>query len=78
MKVRIARKVFKEIPPSEIKDKSRTYWDRYNRAWIYIQRLHRRLLRKRRKEGKLIVYDQELDKLIDEVLNEFKNLQDEK
>lgn len=73
MKARLARKVFKEIPPSEISNKSRSYWDRYNRAWIYIQRLYRRLLRKRRKEGKLIIYDPKLDRFINEILDEFKS-----
>lgn len=73
MKVRLCKKVFKEIPPSKISNKSRSYWDRYNRAWLYIQRLNRRLLRKRRKEGKLIIYDPELDRLINEILDEFKN-----
>lgn len=73
MKARLAEKIQKQVTPFEISNKSRSYWDRYNRAWIYSQRLYRRLIRKRRKEGKIIWSDTELDKLIDEILDEFNN-----
>lgn len=74
MKARIAKKIQKQVTPPEINDKNRSYWDRYNRAWLYAQRLYRRLLRKKREDGKLASWsDAEIDKLIDEVLEELNN-----
>lgn len=73
MKTRLAKKIQKQVTPYEANDKNRSYRDRYNRAWIYSQRLYRRLIRKMRKEGKFVWSDTELDKLIDEILDEFKN-----
>lgn len=73
MKARLAKKIQKQVSPPEVNDKNRSYWDRYNRAWLYSQRLYRRLIRKMRKDGKIVWSDTELDKLIDEILDEFKN-----
>ncbi|MCM0314284.1 hypothetical protein [Bacteroides fragilis] len=70
MNIRQANKIQKQVSPSEINNKSRAYWDRYNRSWLYSQRLYRRLIRKKRKEGKFLWSDTELNKLIDEILNE--------
>lgn len=72
MNARLAKKIQKQVSPSEVNDKNRSYWDRYNRAWFYSQRLYRRLIRKMRKEGRVVWSDTELDKLIDEILDEFK------
>lgn len=73
MKARLAKKIQKQVIPSEISNKSRSYWDRYNRAWFYSQRLYRRLFRKMRKDGRIVWSDTELDKLIDEIFDELKS-----
>lgn len=73
MKARLAKKIQKQVTPPEISDKNRSYRDRYNRAWLYSQCLYRRLIRKMRKEGKIVWSDTELDKLIDEIFDEFNN-----
>lgn len=39
MKARLAKKIQKQVSPHEVNDKNRSYWDRYNRAWLYSQRL---------------------------------------
>ncbi len=73
MKARLAKKIQKQVTPSEIRNKNRSYWDRYNRAWFYSQRLYRRLFRKMRKDGRIVWSDTELDKLIDEIFDELKS-----
>lgn len=66
MKIRIAKKIQKQKRPPEISNKNRSYWDRYNRSWLYIMRLYRRLIRKKKREGKMVIWsDEELNKLID-------------
>lgn len=63
MNTRLAKKIQKQINPPEAIDKISAYWDRYNRAWLYSQRLYRRLLRKMRKEGRYIWFDTELNRI---------------
>lgn len=71
MKARIAKKIIKQVTPKEINLKSSVYWFRYNKSYIYTQRLYRKLIKKRRKERKIIWEDEELNKLIDEIIDEF-------
>lgn len=72
MKARLAKKIQKQLTPSEISDKCKSFWNRYNRAWFYSQRLYRRLIKKMKKEGKCVSFDKELDQLINEILDELK------
>lgn len=72
MNIRQSKKIQNQVSPSETNKKNRAYWNRYNRAWIYNQRLDRRAIRKMRKEGRFVWSDTELDKLVDDILNEEK------
>lgn len=70
MKARLAKKIQKQKIPPETDDRNRSYRYRYNRAWLYSQRLYRKLLQRRRKDGRLVWTGIELDKVVNEAISE--------
>lgn len=56
MKIRQMNKILKTERPPETNRHVSAYQYRYNRAWIYFNKISRKRLRKRRKEGNLMVW----------------------
>lgn len=55
MKVRQMNKILNADRPLETRRYVSVFWYRYNKAWIYFNRISRKRLRKMRKKGNLII-----------------------
>lgn len=74
MRTRQAKKIIKQDSPAETDQKSRSWWNRYNRYYTYSQRCYNKVFNRWRREGKLPVWsDTEIDKMIDEIIKEESN-----
>lgn len=64
MRARQANKIPDTERPMETGRHAPAFWYRYNRAWIYQNRISRKRLRKLRKKGHGILPAEEIDKLV--------------
>lgn len=69
MNVRQAIKILKQDRPRETHPKNRVWWNRYNRAFNYTQKLYNHKFSKIRKErnGVQLLSECEVDNIIDEI-----------
>lgn len=68
MRVRIAKKIVKQNPPSEMSVKHNSWWFRYNKAETYINRLYNKWKYKQKRNGKQFLTENEIDELINKII----------
>lgn len=56
MKIRLAKKIMKKVPPNETSSKSRAFWYRYWNASRYVDSLYRKIIKRRGKDNIISEY----------------------
>jgi hypothetical protein len=72
MNLRQAKKIINQETPPETDPRNRIWRYRYKKANAYIGKLYKNKLRKQRKSGKKFLSPDEIDQLITDVMQEFK------